>query len=80
MGNIVRHPDLSKISDKMLETEVKYLFDNLHLLNKKLGMALVDRMNGVEMPVPEWRFLEDIKISVDRLVAVIDEINYRVIP
>lgn len=64
----------------MLQTEVKYLFDNLHLLNKKLGMALVDRMNGLEIPVPEWKFLEDIKISVDRLVAVIDEINYRVIP
>lgn len=79
-NNIVRHPDLSKISDKKLHIESQQLFDNIQLLHKKLGISLTDRMNRLQSAVPEWKYLEDMQISVDRLVAVLEEMNYRTIP
>jgi alanine-alpha-ketoisovalerate/valine-pyruvate aminotransferase len=81
MGNIiVRHADLSKMSDKILRLEAQQLFDNIQALHKKLGISLIDRMNRQHCAVPSWKYMQDMQITVDRLEAVLDELNYRSIP
>lgn len=79
-NNNVRHADLSKISDKNLRIEAQQLFDNIQLLHKRLGISLIDRMNRKASGVPSWKYVEDLDITVKRLEAVLDEINYRAIP
>jgi alanine-alpha-ketoisovalerate/valine-pyruvate aminotransferase len=77
MGNIVRHADLSKLSDKILRIEAQQLFDNIQALHKKLGLSLIDRMNRISTDVPSWKYVKDLEITVERLEAVLDEINFR---
>lgn len=80
MGDIVRHADLSKLSDELLQLESQQLFDNIQLLHKRLGISLIDRMNQKPSGLPSWKYVEDLDITVKRLEAVLDEINYRSIP
>jgi len=79
-NNNIRHADLSKISDKLLSLEAQQLFDNIQALHKKLGISLIDRMNRKVIDIPSWKYVEDLDLTVKRLEAVLDEINYRSIP
>lgn len=79
-NNNVRHADLSKMSDKLLRLEAQQLFDNIQSLHKRLGISLIDRMNRKLTGVPSWRYVEDLEITVKRLEAILDELNFRSIP
>jgi len=81
-NNILRHPELSKITDKQLLIEMQYECDaaNESYMKCREVIECLKRRIPINNTVPLWRLNEDAQLHADRFQAIIDEINYRQIP
>lgn len=83
MTQIIRHSDLSKLSDMELELELTYTAQNhfniYREINTRITM-LIKQHRVVVFQVPTWKLHEDLSAAADRIEAIIEEIEYRQIP
>lgn len=79
---IIRHPDLSKMTDEELHNEQMYLARHAHSLSVKIDSIVFDLKKNL-LPydsVPLWKLHEDYALCTDRILAIVEEIKYRRIP
>lgn len=87
MAKIIRHPDLSRYTDKALKSEIKYLVEQCRTASRRIILQVHFFENMAEFALgkdefspgilPFWILHEDYRIQTDRLQAVVEEIEYR---
>lgn len=77
---IIRHPDLSRFSEKQLMNELNYLefWGKEIWLGIQRGMEIIGR--GGRLSIPIWKLQDDLQCAIDRQAAILEELNYRDIP
>ena len=80
MSNIM-HPDISKLSDKQLALEYNYLsMKHIPQLIKELEMRLSMPILWINDRIPTWKICDDLKSAVERLTAIAEEVDHRIVP
>lgn len=77
---IIRHPDLSRLSEKQLMSELNYLefWGKEVWLGIHKALEIISR--GGLLIIPIWKLQEDLQCAIDRQAAILEELNYRDIP
>lgn len=79
----VRHPDLSRLSDRQLELDITYTLQNHFEIYQRIRTRLTILANtkiSVQNVVPTWKLHEDLQTAAERIEAIIEELEYRQIP
>lgn len=76
----IRHPDLSKLSEKQLMNELNYwsfwaqeVFQGI-----QRGMQLIGMGQPLSIPISALQY--DLQCAIDRQEAILQELNFRDIP
>ena len=70
----IEHPDLTKMLDKQLEKEERYLFDYA----EKICKQIINQFRFIEKDdLPTWKIVEDLRFVTERYFAIREEIEYR---
>lgn len=77
---IIRHADLSKMTDQQLQIELLYCYSACQSAGARVQEAIHNIRTHRPNPIPVWRLHEDYQIHTERLQAIIEEIQYRQIP
>ena len=88
-SNIIRHPDLSRLTDLQLSKELDYTINQI----MRAPVRIWDQCRLLEhiarhpeigakptALVPFWKLHEDYMLHTERLQHIVDEIEYRRIP
>jgi len=73
----IEHPDLTTMLDDTLKKEAAYWYYHSQELCANLNINIFDIKNGFEFSPPILKTIEDIKFSIQRFQAIIEETNYR---
>jgi len=76
----IRNADLSKMSDKALESEADYLYNQCFRTIVKITHNTNCIKLGEILTVPIWKLTEDYNLLIERIQMVMEEIQYRKIP
>lgn len=80
------HPDLSKMTDKQLEKELIYLDSHAISISAEIITRRVDiiarqyHLSYNTHTIPLWKLHEDYQACTDRMLAIVEELQYRQIP
>lgn len=77
---IIRHPQLSKMTDKKLYFEFSYLITQIGIRQEQIKYNVI-MLSAGSIPIwPTWKLIEDLVFLTDYLHAVVDEYHFRYIP
>lgn len=77
---IIRHQQLSKMTDKRLEQELSYNLTQFNLRQSQIKNHGVMLSAGVILVWPTRKLIEDLALITDYLEAIVEEFNYRYTP
>lgn len=73
----IEHPDLTRMTDGLLRKEGEYWYWTAQQLCANVSINIFDIKNGFSFSPPISETIEDLKFSIQRFQAIIEEINYR---
>ena len=73
----IEHPDLTTMFDDKLELEAKYFYSHSRKLCGILSINIVELQKGWHFTPSMSKSIEDLKFSIQRFEAIIEEMNYR---
>ena len=73
----IEHPDLTRMTDGLLRKEGEYWYWTGQQLCADISINIFDIQNGFSFSQPISEMIEDLKFSIQRFQAIIEEINYR---